>query len=187
MDVAPRATLRCKRRRACLAVGPNTSDQHFGNELRVDGRIEYLNTDLDLRSSEDLSPIADVFKSHGVFALHVTHADDGLWYAIFETKDSFEEPDPNIVKMLDAIESLKRTQRTIWSRCDFREFNIGYDCGDEPWSFNQGLSNETLSRIAAVGATLRWTLYPDRPATEGKSKKRKPLKSKPPSQRKKRR
>ena len=43
-----------------------------------------------------------------------------------------------------------------------REFNIGYDCGEEPWAFNQGLSAETLRRVAAVKASLRWTLYPDR-------------------------
>lgn len=156
-------------------------------QTKVDGKIDYLNTDLDLRSSEDLSSIADIFKSRGVFALHVTHGDDGLWYATFETNDSFDEPDPNIARMLDAIELLRRRQKGIWTRCELREFNIGYDCGDEPWSFNQGLSNETLSRIASVGATLRWTLYPDRPADNGKSKKRKPPKSKTPSQRKKRR
>ena len=100
--------------------------------------------------------------------------------------DSFEEPDANIAKMLNAIESLTHRQRVIWSRCNLREFNIGYDCGDEPWSFNQGLSNETLGRIAVARATVRWTLYPDRPANKGKSKNRKRPKSQRPTKRKKR-
>ena len=47
-------------------------------------------------------------------------------------------------------------------QCTTREFNLGYDCGAEPWAFNQGLSSELLGRIAAVGASLRLTIYPDR-------------------------
>jgi hypothetical protein len=39
-------------------------------------------------------------------------------------------------------------------------FNIGYDCGAEPWAFNQGLTAELLGRMAATGASLRITLYP---------------------------
>ncbi len=43
-----------------------------------------------------------------------------------------------------------------------REFNIGYDCGAEPWAFNQGLSAHLLGRMATAGASLRVTIYPDR-------------------------
>ena len=31
-----------------------------------------------------------------------------------------------------------------------------------PWAFNQGLSSGLLGRVAAVGASLRITLYPSR-------------------------
>jgi hypothetical protein len=72
------------------------------------------------------------------------------------------EPEPNIATVLAAVESLAPPLRAVWSGCSLREFNIGYDCGREPWAFNQGLSAEVLGRIAAVGASLRWTLYPDR-------------------------
>jgi hypothetical protein len=95
-----------------------------------------------------------------VYPLHVTHGDDGNWYAIFETDTSFDEPECNIVAMLDAVESLSHEERSVWSRCDLREFNIGYDCGHKPWAFNHGLSARTLGRIAALAASLRWTLYP---------------------------
>ena len=126
------------------------------------GTISYLNTDLDLVSSEELTALAAVFESRGVLALHVIRRADGLWHATFETKDQHTEPEPNIAVMVAVVESLAEPHRSIWLGCTRREFNIGYDSGAEPWAFNQGLSSGLLGRIAAVGASLRITLYPNR-------------------------
>jgi hypothetical protein len=128
----------------------------------VAGLTCYLNTDLDLVSSTDLTGLAADFESQGLFPLHVTQGEDGLWYATFEADYQHTEPEPNIATMVAAIESLGEPHRAVWHACSQREFNIGYDCGAEPWAFNQGLSCELLARVAAVGASLRWTLYPDR-------------------------
>lgn len=125
-------------------------------------RICYLNTDLDVSSATDLNALAVALESKGVLPLHVTRHHSGLWTAPFETGDDHQEPEANILVMLDAIESLTVPNRSAWQNCTRREFNIGYDCGDEPWAFNQGLSRELLGRIAAVGTSLRWTIYPDR-------------------------
>lgn len=124
--------------------------------------ICYLNTDLDLTSSDDLTGLATVFESRGVFPLHVTSGEDGLWYATFEMLDQHTEPEPNIAAMIAVAESLGEPHHSVWLGCTRREFNIGYDCGAEPWAFNQGLSCGLLGRMAAVGASLRFTLYPDR-------------------------
>jgi hypothetical protein len=121
----------------------------------------YLNTDLDLISPEELTVLAAVFESRSLFPLHVTQRDDGLWYATFETEDQHAEPEPNIAAMVAVVESLAEPHRSIWSACTRREFNVGYDCGPAPWAFNQGLSSGLLGRMAAVGASLRVTLYPD--------------------------
>jgi hypothetical protein len=129
--------------------------------------ICYLNSDLDLTSSEDLLDLAGEFKSHGLFALNASRGEDGLWYATFEVLDQSAEPEPNIAAMVTIIESLVEPHRSTWLRCSRREFNIGYDCGAEPWAFNQGLSCELLSRIAEAGVSLRWTLYPNREEATG--------------------
>jgi hypothetical protein len=134
----------------------------------VDNTICYLNTDLDLTSAEDLTALAAAFEARGVQPLHVTRGADGLWLATFETSAQFTEPEPNIAAMLAIVESLTRPLRSVWQGCTRREFNIGYDCGAEPWAFNQGLPADLLGRMAAAGASLRVTLYPDRePATSG--------------------
>jgi len=128
----------------------------------VDGTICYLNTDLDLTSPSDLTDLAAVFESSGMFPLHVTRGEDGLWSATFEVLDQHSEPDSHIAAMIAVVESLGEPHRSTWYDCKLREFNIGYDCGAEPWAFNQGLSSALLGRMAAIGASLRFTLYPDR-------------------------
>ncbi len=128
----------------------------------MDGKICYLNTDLDLTSPDDLTQLAAAFGAAGVSPLHVTHGEDGLWYATFETDEQHEQPEQSIAAMVAAAEALREPLRSVWSRCTRREFNIGFDCGAEPWAFSQGLSSGLLGRLAAVSASLRVTLYPDR-------------------------
>lgn len=128
----------------------------------MDDVITYLNTDLDLTSACDLTTLTQAFEIGGVPPLHMTRGDDGLWYATFETAEHFSEPQLNIAAMLDVVESLPDPLRSIWDGCTRREFNVGYDCGVEPWAFNQGLSTELLGRMAAAGTSLRVTLYPDK-------------------------
>jgi len=128
----------------------------------VYGIITYLNTDLDLTSADDLTALAAEFEAAGVSPLHVTLGEGGLWYACFETDEQHAEPESNIAAMLAVVESLAPPLRAVWTGCSRREFNVGYDCGLEPWAFNQELSAGLLGRMAAACAALRVTLYPDR-------------------------
>jgi hypothetical protein len=131
----------------------------------VAGLIHYLNSDLDVWSADDLTALAAAFETKGMYALHVTHGEDGQWWATFETSNSYEEPEQTIAMMLDAVESLDPALLTVWQRCTRREIDIGYDCGDEPWAFNQALSSQLLGRMASAGLLLRITIYPDRETT----------------------
>jgi hypothetical protein len=128
----------------------------------MDGKIYYLNTDLDLTSTDDLTPLAAAFEAAGMWRLYLTREADQLWYARFETTEPHDEPEANIAAMLRIVESLQEPLRSIWTRCSRRQFDIGYDCGSDPWAFNQGLSHDLLGRMAAAGTSLRITLYPDR-------------------------
>ena len=134
----------------------------------MDNTICYLNTDLDLVSQDDLTELGKSFETAGISPLHVTQGENGLWFATFETDEQYAEPDTNISQMLTIIESLAGSLHNLWTRCTRREFNIGYDCGAEPWAFNQGLSTELLMRLAIAGASVRITLYPDREGTASK-------------------
>lgn len=123
--------------------------------------IQYLNTDLDLVCDVDPATLAAEIESHGLVAV-VTSGEDGLFYVMCEDNND-TKPEPNIKRLLNAVDALSDDARKLWARCSKREFNVGYDCGDEPWSFNQGLSNDVLRRMADCGASFRITLYPHRP------------------------
>jgi hypothetical protein len=127
--------------------------------------IHFLNADLDVMSADDLSALAAVFEAKGMYALHVTRGEDGQWWATFEANESYEEPEQTIAVILDAVESFDPALLTVWQRCTRREIDIGYDCGDEPWAFNQALSSQLLGRMASAGLLLRITIYPDRETT----------------------
>ena len=128
--------------------------------------ISYLNTDLDLVSATDPSVLASEFKKFGL-NVQVHPGDDGLFYVLWEDFND-SEPEPNIRRIMDAIDGLSVDALGIWAQCSKREFNVGYDCGDEPWSFNQGLSNDIIRRIADCGASFRITLYPCRPEAQSR-------------------
>lgn len=124
--------------------------------------FRYLNTDLDLTSPNNLTELAKALEASGVSPLHVTHAKDNHWCAAFETDESYHEPESNITAILDAVDLLDERRSYAWQSCVRREFNIGYDCGAEPWAFNFGLSCDLLRRMIGSGASLRVTLYPPR-------------------------
>lgn len=129
--------------------------------------IRYLNTDLELESPDELSGLAAVLQSRGLFALHVERAEDGLWRAAFETAQQHTAAQPNIEALLTVIESLDGAERSVWTACTARDLDIGYDCAAEPWgAFQDAIASELLARIARVGASLRITIYPegDQPA-----------------------
>jgi hypothetical protein len=126
----------------------------------VKPEIRYLNTDLDLVGPRDLCPLAAALEVQGVSPVHVTPGQDGCWYATFETDARRDTPEESMSVMLAAVESLSGEARALWWECRLREFNIGYDCGEQPWAFNNGLSSATVLRAGTAGASLRITLYP---------------------------
>lgn len=127
---------------------------------RATPQFSHRNTDLVLRSDADLTVLTTELAARGLLFVDLTRGDDGRWYAILEIDGQYPETEAVISLMLDAIESLPAQLRAVWDGCFLREFDIGYDCGEAPWAFNQGLSAGLLRRIAAAGAALRVTLYP---------------------------
>jgi hypothetical protein len=142
--------------------------------------IHYLNTDLDLVADHELDALVDALEATGLTAVHHFEV-DGRFRAGLELADGPGAgrsgdggPDPDrdayrpqttIAGMLDCVERLDPAARAAWDGCAVREFNIGYECGDTPWAFHQGLDNALLARVAGAGAGLRITLYPT--AAEG--------------------
>ena len=121
--------------------------------------ICYINTDLDLRSIDSLTDLVKALESQGISPLHLEQMEDGIWFTVLETDQTFDDPEANIAAMINIIDSLPEPLQMIWASCIQREFNIGYECAAEPQAFNQALSHDLLARIVEVGAPVRITLY----------------------------
>jgi hypothetical protein len=130
----------------------------------MDGITHYLTTDLDLYSTEDLAALAAGLEVRGFAIVRPLTRFGREWHCGFSLRRDaeYDEPEPQIAAMLAAIEALDSPLRSAWAGCSLRLFDVGYDCGREPFVFRQELSTETLARLAAVGATVRVTLYADR-------------------------
>ena len=123
-------------------------------------KITYLNTDLDIKSSRDLTTFIKELENNEVSPIHSEQDEDGIWFYILETCQDFKGPEECITFLLDVLDSLSPQNKTIWESCLSKEFNIGYDCGDKPWGFQNALSAQTLQRLADSNSSLKITIYP---------------------------
>ncbi len=96
----------------------------------------------------------------GLWVLAVFQKEDGHWFANFESDEQHDQPEPDIVAILGAVESLSGAARDFWNSCISRRFDIGYECGEEPKAVEHGLDAALLARMSPLGISLHITLYP---------------------------
>ena len=126
----------------------------------MSGETFYINTDLDLIADQDLDAVAAFLDKKGWSVHHAERHPDGYWLGVFEVPGGEEEgPEQAICAMLDVIENLPVELQELWNACSKREFNVGFQAGEEPRAFEQALSGELLKRISTVGASVGITIY----------------------------
>lgn len=124
-----------------------------------DTRTKYINTDLELRSANDLTPLAAVFDGNDWSRLHLGPTTESEWAASYETGEDVSEPELTILRFLEVIECLDAGLREMWNSCHLRELDLGYDSGDGKYCLMNAISRRTLERIAVAGLSLRFTIY----------------------------
>ena len=116
----------------------------------------FLNIDLDLESTEDLSLLVKEFGTKAI----VMRAgfENGLYVASFETvKHGLNEM---IAEYGALVEGLSDEAKKLWGGCRLRRFDIGYESGAQPLNFHSSISNASLSILHALGTDLVITIYP---------------------------
>jgi hypothetical protein len=130
----------------------------------MDGVMSYRVTDLDLYSAENLTSLTAALEAQGLDVGHraVRHS-EADWYSRFQAVvgEPRDGPEPEVAAMLAAVEALDPAARAAWDGCSLRVFDIAYDCGTKPFYIRHDLSAGAVERLAAAGATLRFTLYTD--------------------------
>lgn len=120
--------------------------------------IHYLNTDLELESPKDLTPIVEAF---GEDVVNLFNGEArGHYLASFEIASSEGNPDSLIQYFCMLAESLSGEEKSLWDGCFSKVFDIGYEGGTGHNSYTDEIRSNTLERVVALGASIRVTVYP---------------------------
>lgn len=127
----------------------------------------FLNTNLVLRSRSDLRPLAARLESLRLFCLSAPERHGGVWRTVFDTNHVLTSPKRATTTLVRAAEKLAGEERAAWDRCLTREFDLGFE--PAPGSFNSDeftVDGKLISRISALGGSLRITIYQADPDSE---------------------
>ena len=126
----------------------------------------FINLDLELLSSEDLTPL-EVHFGRRIFLLHCAEGENGFLLVAEPVIAGNLSTDPLLCTdyMLTLVESLPPGLRGLWDRCRVRRFSYGFEGGIEGKSFSAAIDAPRLGRIAAVGAEIEMVMYAYSPSS----------------------
>ncbi len=156
---------------ACGMV-PSGSHRYIAAHLRVSCLFmvdylskpaSFLNLDLDLQASFDLSPIAEDFGSR-VFVLYCGEIGDGYRLSVEPVFDGLLSSDATACTefFLRLADGLSQKNKDLWRTCDSRVFDYGFEGGYEENTFHADISADNVARMARLRIELRVTIYPFR-------------------------
>jgi len=118
--------------------------------------IHFLNIDLDIESSTDISPLIQEWGNR--ISVHRNEEIDGVFYGSFETSCS------GVHRIIDEyvslINGLSHTSRIIWDTAQRRDFDFGYESGSEPNNYHSRIESEYINKLAKVGGSVVISIYP---------------------------
>lgn len=118
---------------------------------------EFLNVDLDLYGRYDLEPLAAAFGRNVVvlFAGREGRAHS----AHLELARAVGGVDARIRRFCKLVGLLGRADRKLWDSANRRDFNIGIQAGEQPFSSEFAIEAETVKAVAEIGARIVLTVY----------------------------
>ena len=123
--------------------------------------VRFLNVDLDVESRGPLDVLVDDL-GDDVAVLH--HGGSrGLYEAHFEIPyTGAADVEATIASFCTLLENLSPDAREVWHSCILRQFDIGFESGDTPTCFQAVIHQDSVKRVANLGATIVITIYPRR-------------------------
>ncbi len=120
-------------------------------------KIHFLNVDLDIESHHDLQLIVEEFGDNAD-NLYCGKA-QGHYLATFEARYT-ADADSIVSYFCLLVNGFDKEAKELWDSAFAKVFNIGYESGLEPRSYSSEIRAETIEQVAALGASLRVTIYP---------------------------
>ena len=124
------------------------------------GDIKFLNVDLEVVARQPLDALIDDLGEDVAVLYHGT-AKDNRWMVSFELNtgrtESAESAIDGFCELLDYLEA---EAKAVWDSAVSRTFDIGYESGTKPRSFQSVIHPQMIERIAALNAGIVVTIYP---------------------------
>ena len=118
---------------------------------------QYLNTDLEIESLEDLTPIVEEFPADVSCLFHGRIRDRNR--ACFELAGPSDANE--CIRMFHAlVKGLSPKARSVWDGCSRRTLDVGFEAGHDRENCQQVLTHEVLALAASIRAHLVITVYP---------------------------
>ncbi len=116
----------------------------------------YITVDLEIKSKDDLSPLVDSFGEDVILIYNGKWEDHYL--AAFESIGNYDV-NGNINYFLHLIDKLEGIAKELWSMSSYKIFDIGFQCGCSPFSYQLMIDPSTTESLAQHGATVGITIY----------------------------
>ena len=137
----------------------------------------FLNVDLDIKSSSDLSPIASFLGNRVWILFNDIITPGGLYLLSLEPNPKREisnNPERYIRYLVELIDSLPPNLMKLWNKSASRVFDIGFRGGvvsqsesnddfQEIKVYKADLSPKMAAKLSRLRATIRITVYPYHP------------------------
>jgi len=123
----------------------------------TDDETGFLNVDVDVFSKVALEPLAAALGDR-VSLHYVGRAGRGpfqLHFALYSPKNA----DAAIRGLVKLIQSLPSSPLRLWNNASRRVFDVGFQGGFRPHSSEFDISRESVAAVAALGGSIKVTLY----------------------------
>jgi len=119
---------------------------------------KYLNTDLEVDSRRELTPLVEEF-GDAVFLMY-----NGEWgknyRCSFEVNEHLAHANEAIAFFCMLVETLPKNVRKIWDESLKKAFSIGFESG-EVEKIEVEIEPPVLERVAKIGAKINIVIYPE--------------------------
>lgn len=129
--------------------------------------VKLLNVDLELESAEPLDFLCLELSGWGIHHLHCEPTGRGFSAALeCSTGTQPGGVDELICRFCEAIEGVDERARGQWDAANQRCFDVGCEVTDATQQWQAAIRPATLVRVAALGASIGFTVYPRRDCGE---------------------
>ncbi|MFK7789093.1 MAG: hypothetical protein AB8C95_06285 [Phycisphaeraceae bacterium] len=120
--------------------------------------ITFRNVDLEIESREPIDKIIEDFGENVMVLYH--RAEPKRHFASFEMAHTDGDAETIVGVFCTLIYGLEEEARQQWDACVTRNFDIGYESGEAPHSYQSILHHETIEAVAEIGGAIVITIYP---------------------------